>query len=94
METWKNVKGSRLSNLQADDRFPNKPDDIATLKTFDTGKDRMDNYGAKVSGFFRVCKFSSFTYYVNEIVIVYVLDYSVCQALIKLFIICIASNKW
>jgi hypothetical protein len=59
METWKNIKGNRFSNLQADDRFPNKPDYIATLKTFDIGKDRLDNYGARVSGFFRVCKLFS-----------------------------------
>ncbi len=57
METWKNIKGSRLSNLLANDRFPNKPDEVTTLKTFDTGKDRLDNYGSRLSGFFRVCIF-------------------------------------
>lgn len=56
METWKNIGGNRLSNLRADDRFPSKPDESSTLKMFDIGKDRFDNYGAKVSGFFRVCK--------------------------------------
>lgn len=54
METWKNIKGNRLSNLQADNRFPSKPDEVKILKSFDTGKDRLDYYGARVSGFFRV----------------------------------------
>ena len=62
METWKFVKGNRLSNLQADNRFPNKPDEVATLKTFDIGKDRMDNYGARVSGFFRVGNICDFNF--------------------------------
>ena len=56
LETWKNIRGNRLSNLQANDRFPNKPDEVTTVKIFDIGKDRMDNYGARVSGYFRVCK--------------------------------------
>ena len=56
LETWKNIRGNRLSNLQANNRFPNKPDEVTTVKIFDIGKDRMDNYGARVSGFFRVCK--------------------------------------
>ena len=56
MEMWKNIKGNRLSNLLADDRFPSRPDEATTLKIFDTGKDRLDHYGAKLSAYFRVCK--------------------------------------
>ena len=53
-EIWKNVGGSRLSNLQAESRFPNKPDEVTMLKVFDAPKDRGDSYGSRISGFFRV----------------------------------------
>ena len=53
-QLWKNVPGEKLSNLQADSRFPDKPDETSKLDVFDGPKDVADNYGTRIYGYFRV----------------------------------------
>ena len=53
-DVWKNIDGAALSNLEVDDRFPDKPDETSILKVFDGPRNNGDNYGSRISGYFRV----------------------------------------
>ena len=53
-EIWENIGGLTLDVLFKDPRYPNNPDRIQTLSSFDTPVNRADNYGARVITYYLV----------------------------------------
>ncbi len=49
---WNNIGGTALIGMTSLATYPNSPDEVKRLATFDTGPDFRDNYGGRVRGLF------------------------------------------
>jgi hypothetical protein len=51
-EIWRNVPGSKVSDLRTNAYYPNDPSDIQIIENFDAPFDLDRDYGTKVKGYF------------------------------------------
>ncbi len=51
-EAFTNIGGTPVANLTGNAKFPNSPDDVQFLDSFDTPNGYGENYGARVRGWF------------------------------------------
>ena len=58
MKIWFNVTHGSVDNLYRDPRYPDNPDNVKILSSFDTGQKLADNYGCKLSALYKVKRHS------------------------------------
>ena len=52
-EVWYDIPGYQVSDLTAQQSYPNKPSSLEVLDKFDAPFNVDDNYGSRLSGYFR-----------------------------------------
>ena len=62
MEIWKNVPGNNIYQLRQDPRFPDKPDASLVIRNMATPVNKMDNYGVRLTAYYKVRTASSVDY--------------------------------
>ncbi|MEO5914523.1 MAG: MBG domain-containing protein [Luteolibacter sp.] len=65
-EFWDGVIGTDLSNLYAVTRYPNRPDRLVDLTTFDSGSGIGDNYGARIRAYVIPPSTGSYTFCISS----------------------------
>ena len=51
-EIWRNIPGSKISDLRSSAYYPNDPSDIQIIENFDAPFDLDRDYGSKIKGYF------------------------------------------
>lgn len=64
LETWLNLSGNAVSNLTGSSRYPNSPDQVTTIPTFESATNRADNYGARARGYVTAPATGSYTFWI------------------------------
>ena len=54
MEYFNNIRGLEVDKLTSNSKYPNKPDEIMKMPTFETKKDYREFYGARLQTYFLV----------------------------------------
>ena len=62
-EIWRDIPGSKISDLRSSAYYPNDPSDIQIIENFDSPFDLDKNYGTKVKGYFIPPESGSYTFY-------------------------------
>jgi hypothetical protein len=57
MKIWFNITENSLDKLYNDPRYPDNPDNVTILSSFDTGQNKGDYYGCKLSALYQVRHF-------------------------------------
>jgi len=63
-EFWDGVSGTALSSLYSVARYPNRPDRLTDLTSFDSGSGLADNYGARIRAYVIPPSTGSYTFYI------------------------------
>jgi autotransporter-associated beta strand protein len=64
LETWLNLGGDSVSNLTGNSRYPNSPDQVTNISTFESATNRADNYGARARGYVTPSATGSYTFWI------------------------------
>lgn len=59
-ELWQNIGTNFIAKLKEDPRFPSNPDKMEILPNFESAKNFADNYGARLTTYYRVCAMDIF----------------------------------
>ena len=62
-EIWRNIPGSRVSDLRSSAYYPNDPSDIQIIENFDAPFDLDRDYGTKVKGYFIPPETGKYTFF-------------------------------
>lgn len=65
-EFWDYVVGTQLTALDALPRFPDRPDHLTDLTTFDSGSGITDNYGARIRAYVIPPVSGSYTFHISS----------------------------
>ncbi len=63
-QSWYNIGGTAISELEANANFPNNPDSISFINKFEILANVGDNYGVRVSGWIIAPETGNYTYYI------------------------------
>lgn len=63
-ERWENISGTSISNLTSDPRFPDNPDVVEELESWEIESGIGDNYGTRVRGFFHPPQTGKYTFWI------------------------------
>lgn len=64
-EIWRNIPGSKVSDLRASAYYPNDPSDIQIIENFDSPFDVDRDYGTKVKGYFIPPESGPYTFFLS-----------------------------
>lgn len=57
-ELWYNIPSASITSLLADRRFPNSPDVVNFLESFDAPADFQTNYGQRLTAYLQVYQYA------------------------------------
>lgn len=64
-EVWLNIPGRSVSDLTNSPNFPDNPDIVDTLPSFDAPRDWEDNYGTRIRGYILAPTTGAYQFYVS-----------------------------
>lgn len=63
---YNGISGSTVANLTSNPKFPNSPDSLTVLTSFDGGADRGDNYGSTIRGYMIPPATGNYTFWISS----------------------------
>lgn len=63
-EVWTGISGTSVSNLTGNASYPNGPNSVSTLTSFDAPVNVADNYGQRIHGYLHVPQTGAYKFYV------------------------------
>ncbi len=65
-EKWNNIPGTAVNDLKKDPRFPDNPNEVQELSSWEIPKDKDDNYGTRVRGYLHPPQTGNYTFWISS----------------------------
>ncbi|MEE9345459.1 MAG: ImpA family metalloprotease [Methylococcales bacterium] len=66
LEHWKNIGGDSISNLTANNNYPDNPTQTSLLTDFETPSQSYGSYGQRVSGYLKVSESAEYIFWISS----------------------------